>query len=149
MSEEESKSNEISSKVRENFQNDPKFSERKDKILKLLRDRRNEETHPIFYKKTAERNKISAILEKNKAEREELKNKALEQDIKLKKETLATLFWFLKIETVIIFCFTWFQATEGFRFELEEWSFKLFIGATITQITAMLLIAVQHLFPKK
>lgn len=131
------------------FQNEHEYSERKNKILKLLRDRRNKEIHPITYGKTTERNKVSVILEKSKAEREELKNKALEQDIKLKRETLSTLFWFLKIETVVIFCFTWFQATGWFGFHLEEWSFNLFVGATITQITAMLLIAVQHLFPKK
>ena len=131
------------------FQNEHEYLERKDKILKLLRDRRNKEIHHITYGKTTERNKVSVILEKNKVEREELKNKALEQDIKLKRETLATLFWFLKIETLVIFCFTWFQATGWFRFHLEEWSFNLFVGATITQITAMLLIAVQHLFPKK
>lgn len=126
-------------------QNEREYLERKDRILKLLRDKRNKEIHSV----SIERSNILTVLEKNKAEREELKNKAFEQDIELKNKTLATLFWFLKIETLVIFCFTWFQATKWLGFELEEWSFNLFVGATITQITAMLLIAVQHLFPKK
>lgn len=132
-----------------NSQSEREYLKQKDRILNLLRDKHIEKTRPMSYGKTIERNRISTILEKNKAEREGLKNKALEQDIELKNKTLATLFWFLKVETFVIFCFTWFQATEWLGFELEEWSFNLFVGATIMQITAMLLIAVQHLFPKK
>lgn len=82
------------------------------------------------------------------AKREELKNKDLEQDIQLKKTTLDTLLNFLKIESAIIFAFALFQATEFLGFDLEEWSFRILVGATITQIYFMLRIAVEYLFPK-
>ncbi len=96
------------------FQNEHKYSERKDRILKLLRDRRNKEIRSISYGKTIERNKVSVILEKNKAEREELKNKDLKQNINLKRKTLIALFIFLAIETIFIFYYTWYQATKWY-----------------------------------
>ena len=76
----------------------------------------------------------------------ELENDAFEQDIKLKKRTLFILFIFLGIETIAIFVFSGLQATKVF--EMEEWSFKLLVAATISQITYMLQFAVKHLFSK-
>lgn len=81
--------------------------------------------------------------------KKELENEAFAQDIKLKGSTLKTLFKFLTIETGVIFIFTFMQATNVLGFKLEEWSFKILISATITQITIMLLVAVKHLFPSE
>lgn len=77
-----------------------------------------------------------------------IKNDGLKQDMKMKKITLWILFGFLAVETVAIFFFAFFQGIErpwGFR--LEEWSFRLLVTATISQVTTMLIIAVRHLFP--
>lgn len=82
------------------------------------------------------------------AREQKIKNDDAEQDIGLKKTTLNRLFGFLAIETFIIFAFAFLQATHYFRFGLEEWSFKLLVSATITQITVMLYVAVNYLFPK-
>jgi hypothetical protein len=78
-----------------------------------------------------------------------LENDSREQDINLKRKTLITLFWFLALETVVIFSFSYLQATKTWGFTLEEWSFKLLLAATISQITFMLQVAVKHLFPQK
>jgi len=77
-----------------------------------------------------------------------LKNDDTEQDIQLKRSTLSRLFQLLIGETIIVFIFAFLQATAIWHFHLEEWSFKLLITATITQITVMLLVAVNYLFPK-
>ncbi len=69
--------------------------------------------------------------------------------MQLKKTTLLVLFGFLAIETVAIFVMAFFQGFEWHGFKLEEWSFRILTGATITQITVMLLVAVRHLFPQK
>lgn len=82
------------------------------------------------------------------ARREKLKNVDIEQDIKLKKLTLKVLLCFLGIETFVIFLFAFLQATTFLNFKLEEWSFRLLLSATITQIYLMLRIAVEYLFPK-
>jgi len=82
-------------------------------------------------------------------ERERLKNEDIEQDIKLKKLTLKALLGFLGGETAVIFGFAFLQATKIFGFSLEEWSFRMIIGATITQVYLMLRVAVDYLFPKK
>jgi hypothetical protein len=41
---------------------------------------------------------------------------------------------------------------QGFRifgFELDEWSLRLLLAATIVQTVSMLTIAIRHLFPQK
>ena len=82
------------------------------------------------------------------ARREKLKNENLEQDIKLRRFVLRMLLGFLATETFVIFLFAFLQATQIWKFKLEEWSFRLLVGATITQIYLMLRIAVEYLFPK-
>jgi len=80
-----------------------------------------------------------------------LANDSFEKDQHHKERTLRNLFRFLIAETVIIFILAFLQGFGRFwhvRFHLDEWSFRLVIAATIGQITAMLTIAVQHLFPK-
>ena len=83
------------------------------------------------------------------AREKKLKNDDAEQDIKLKRITLNRLFSLLVGETVIVFLLAFFQATHAFGFALEEWSFKLLTSVTIVQITVMLSVAVNYLFPKK
>jgi len=83
-------------------------------------------------------------------EKEKIKNESLRQDIDLKKKTLDFLCRLLFIETFIVFLFSFFQAVNWpMYFRLEEWSFKLLVTATISQITIMLLVAVKHLFPSQ
>jgi len=82
-------------------------------------------------------------------EMQRIKNRGLKSDIKMKERTLLALFIFLGVETFFIFLFAFFQALKFCGFAMEEWSFKLLISATISQITIMLVIAVKHLFPNK
>ncbi|HUS25952.1 MAG TPA: hypothetical protein VMY99_01215 [Nevskiaceae bacterium] len=78
-----------------------------------------------------------------------LQNDDTQQNIKLKRVTLNRLFIFLAIETSVIFLFAFFQAIGWpHKFDLEEWSFRLLVTATIAQITGMLFVAVRYLFPK-
>lgn len=94
---------------------------------------------------TLERTRISDEIAREK----KLKNDDTEQDIKLKRITLDRLFSFLVGETIIVFLLAFFQATHLLGFALEEWSFKLLTSVTIVQITVMLSVAVNYLFPKK
>jgi hypothetical protein len=89
-------------------------------------------------------------IEQEVARKQQLENENIAQDIRLKRVTLNRLFWFLAAETVLIFLFAFFQAVhwpDGF--ELQEWSFRILISATIAQITGMLFAAIRYLFPKK
>jgi len=95
---------------------------------------------------TTEKNPVR--IEDEAARREKLKNDDIEKDIILKDLTLKCLLIFLSIETLLIFLFSFLQATTFLNFKLEEWSFRLLIGATIMQIYLMLRIAVEYLFPK-
>lgn len=86
-------------------------------------------------------------LQQELAKKEALKNRALEQDIQLKKLTLMILFLFLSLETIAVFTFAYLQGSGAIK--IEEWSFRLLLGATILQITIMLQVAVKSLFPLK
>ena len=88
-------------------------------------------------------------IEKEVAREQKLKNDDTEQDIALKKKTLNRLFLLLAIETALVFAFAFLQAVHWLGFSLDEWSFKLLTTVTITQITIMLTVAVNYLFPKK
>ncbi len=87
-------------------------------------------------------------IEQEIAREQKIKNDNAEQDIALKRLTLKMLFLFLAIETGLIFLFTFAQALHFRGFQLEEWSFRTLITATILQITGMLFAAVRYLFPK-
>lgn len=77
-------------------------------------------------------------------------NEGLRIDQNLKKLSLKLLFVFLGIETFVIFLFTFFQAiNDPFNFKLEEWTFRLLVTVSITQITLMLQVAIKYLFPTK
>jgi hypothetical protein len=80
-------------------------------------------------------------------EKKRIENEGLRQNINLKRKTLWILFWFLAAETALIFLLAFFQGFTAWHFHLEEWSFKLLVTATISQITVMLFVAVKHLFP--
>lgn len=124
-----------------------KFNEDNYKILNIIKGLSLDDGGMTRYKDrpSAERKISDEITEK-----ERIKNEGLRQDIILKRFTLWILFGFLALETIMVFVFSFFQAIHWpFGFNLEEWSFKLLISATITQITIMLIIAVKHLFPKK
>jgi hypothetical protein len=83
------------------------------------------------------------------AREQKIKNDNAEQDIELKRQTLNRLFRLLGTETALVFIFAFCQAMRWpHDFHLENWSFKLLVGVTITQITAMLFAAVNYLFPK-
>lgn len=88
-------------------------------------------------------------IEEETVRAQKIKNDNAEQDIRLKRVTLNRLFILLAAETVLIFIFAFLQATKLLNFQLEEWSFKLLVTATIAQITAMLFAAVRYLFPVK
>lgn len=87
-------------------------------------------------------------IEQEIARKQQLENENKAQDIRLKRVTLNRLFWFLTVETALIFLFSFFQATgQPASFKLEEWSFNLIVTATLLQITGMLFVAVRYLFP--
>jgi hypothetical protein len=92
--------------------------------------------------------KKSKRIEDLLTDREKIKNVDLAQDVTLRRFTLKILLWFLSVETFVVFSFAFFQAVGVWGFHLEEWSFRLLLGATITQIYLMLQIAVEYLFPK-
>ncbi|MCL2094951.1 hypothetical protein FWH13_02425 [Candidatus Saccharibacteria bacterium] len=86
-----------------------------------------------------------------RARKQKIENDNSEDDQRQKKWLLEKLVWFLRVETVAFFVLAFLQGllpNTGW-FHLERWSFNLIIIATISQITAMLMIAVKHLFPKK
>jgi len=87
-------------------------------------------------------------IEQEIAREQKIKNDNAEQDIALKRLTLRLLFLFLAVETALIFLFTFAQALHFHGFQLEEWSFRTLVTATILQITGMLFAAVRYLFPK-
>lgn len=146
MNENNSKISNIDLKNETHSQDENKYLERKKRIQNLLRNR---EDHSTSYKKITRYDESFSIANRIKARYNELKNEDFKQNIILKRRTLFALFIFLAVETVFIFYYAWCQATKWYGFELEEWSFRLLTGATITQITVMLSIAIEHLFPKK
>lgn len=84
------------------------------------------------------------------ARRERIKNDDAEQDILLKRRTLNLLFYLLFVETLAIFVLSFMQAVHApWHFAMQDSSFKILVGATILQITAMLSVAVAYLFPRR
>jgi hypothetical protein len=84
-----------------------------------------------------------------KIRKQQIENDNIEKDQRLKETTLRILFFFLTFETIIIFVLAFFQGFHAGGFQLEEWSFRLVIAGTLSQIAAMLIIAVKNLFPTK
>lgn len=76
-----------------------------------------------------------------------IRNDILESDQNMKKYSLIALFVLLGLETVAIFVLVFFQGFTLWGFHIEEWNFRLVIAGTLIQITAMLEVAIRHLFP--
>lgn len=110
-------------------------------------EKRNSTVHD--FKMSEDRYKITDAVD----DRERIKNDDLKQNIALKKAISTFLCLLLLSETALVFIFSLFQAIKwpiGTKpFELDEWSFKLLITATIAQITIMLRIVVKYLFPNQ
>jgi hypothetical protein len=96
-----------------------------------------------------ERTSIEEDIRKEEVRAHKLANDDKQQDVALKRITLYMLFTFLAVETALIFAFAFLQGTRYLGFHLDEWSFKLLVSATLAQITGMLFVAVNYLFPKK
>jgi len=96
---------------------------------------------------SAKPQKISEKIERARSKK--IENDNAEKDQALKEKTLKILFIFLSLETIAIFMLALLQGFTWKGFGLDEWSFRLVITATIGQITAMLTIAIYHLFPKR
>jgi hypothetical protein len=92
---------------------------------------------------------IDEIIRNEEVRNKKIDNDNKEKDQRLKEWTLTMLFTFLSAETALIFVFAFFQGFKVGGFSLDEWSFRLVLVGTLGQITAMLTIAVRHLFPKK
>lgn len=82
-----------------------------------------------------------------KIRKQKIENDNIEKDQSLKKYTLISLFIFLGVETIVVFALAFFQGFELAGFNLDVWSFRIIVVATLGQITAMLSFAVRHLFP--
>lgn len=78
-----------------------------------------------------------------------LENDGAEKDQDHKGKTLNRLFRLLYGETTLIFVLTFLQGFKWHGFNLDNWTLRVVVTATLGQITAMLLIAVRHLFPEK
>lgn len=92
---------------------------------------------------------INEKIREEKARKEKIANDIREKDHRLKERTLTLLFIFLGMETLVIFYISLLQGFKLEGFELDAWSFRLLVTATLGQITAMLTIAIKHLFPRK
>jgi hypothetical protein len=128
-----------------NRQNNNTGQEQSPRITALFRDLRSQVEHAS----TQPPNAPAPKRIDEKIRKLQIANDIAENDQKLKRRTLNLLFIFLALETVAVFVLAFFQGFKTGGFALESWSFRLVVTVTIGQITAMLLIAVQHLFPHK
>lgn len=115
-----------------------------DEIYKELEKYKSHSQSILTYTKTPA---STSTIDKNIKTQSQIRREDADQNIRLKKYAFFILFGFLAVETIAVFVFTAFQAWKFYGFELEEWSFKLLLGATLFQITFMIKIAVRHLFP--
>ena len=83
-----------------------------------------------------------------RARQKQIQNDNLISDQKMEKWSLFVLFIFLGLETAVVFVIIFLQGFQN-SFYLEEWSFRSLLAGTLLQITAMLTIAIKHLFPSK
>jgi hypothetical protein len=120
-----------------------------DSLILELKQRTQSASSPKFTGTFKKSNSIpfKEILDREKARKQTIKNNNLVSDQKLKARSLVALFIFLGIETLAIFLLAFAQGFEYRGFNLDDWSLRIIIVATLGQITAMLTIAVKHLFP--
>lgn len=122
----------------------PAYQEKKDQVQEILQEKQD-----YAQQYTMSSRPESSIQERTDARYQQLQDLAFEQDIRLKGAAFNRLFLFLALETVIVFVMCALQALDAWGFRLEEWSFRLLLTSTITQITVMLTVAVKSLFPEK
>lgn len=104
---------------------------------------------PVSPATPPKRARKSVDIREELARRERIKNDDAEQDILLKRKTLNLLFYLLFVETAAVFVLAFMQSVhEPWHFAMQDSSFKILVGATILQITAMLSVAVAYLFPR-
>lgn len=94
------------------------------------------------------------LLQQQRIRSQELNNDKKEREIdlisknqSLKKLTLILLFVLLFAESLVLFVLAFFQGFSFYGFELDLWTLRIIVVASLIQISAMLTIAVQHLFP--
>jgi hypothetical protein len=82
-------------------------------------------------------------------EKKHTENELINKNQTLKKLTLILLFILLFVESIALFVLTFFQGFEFYGFDLDPITLRIIVVASLVQISAMLMIAVQHLFPPK
>ena len=148
------------SDVKSNVQDTPKNSTEKerpqkdaggdpDKFFVELKERTQNARPSIstLIYKTAKTMPFKEIIQNERARRQKIQNDNQESDQRLKSRSLLALFIFLGLETFVTFLLAFAQGFNYKEFYLDDWSLRIIIVATLGQITAMLLIAVRHLFP--
>jgi hypothetical protein len=125
-------------------------STRKPKAIELLRQATGAGSAPaLFASELAEESSVNDQIKKEEARLARIENDIREKDQTLKEQTLRLLFAFLAAETVVVFGIALLQGFRILGFELDEWSLRLLLAATIVQTVSMLTIAIKHLFPQK
>lgn len=80
-------------------------------------------------------------------EKKQAENGLINKNQALKQLTLILLFILLFVESITLFVLTFFQGFKFYNFDLDHITLRIVIVATLVQISAMLTIAVRHLFP--
>jgi hypothetical protein len=125
-------------------------STRKPKAIELLRQATGAGSAPaLFAAELTEESSVNDQIKKEEARLARIENDIREKDQTLKEQTLRLLFAFLAAETVVVFGIALLQGFRILGFELDEWSLRLLLAATIVQTVSMLTIAIKHLFPQK
>jgi hypothetical protein len=117
-------------------------------LQKSVSQARAEQAENIHFAARASPTSLPVTIDQ-KIRKQQIENDNIEKDQKLKEATLRVLFYFLMAETLVIFLLAFVQGFSIYGFRLEEWSFRLVIAGTLSQIAAMLIIAVKNLFPSK
>ncbi|MNY37597.1 hypothetical protein D3C86_1721710 [compost metagenome] len=92
-----------------------------------------------------EREKVRARALDN--EKKQAENGLINKNQTLKKLTLILLFILLFVESIALFVLAFFQGFKFYGFDLDDITLRIIIVASLVQISAMLTIAVRHLFP--
>ena len=100
-------------------------------------------------KEKARKEKIANDKLQTQNEKLKTENDNLRSDQELKSTTLRLLFALLSAETLVIFILTFMQGFHLWHFNLDLLTLRIVIVASLLQISAMLTIAVRHLFPSK
>lgn len=126
------------------------MSAQKPRAIELLRRVTDTESLPVAAPPdAAEKSPVNDQIRKEEARLVRIENDIREKDQKLKERTLTLLFSFLGAETGIVFLIAFLQGYHSAGFNLDEWSLRLLLAATIVQTVSMLTIAIRHLFPQK